>query len=242
MNLLEVRAKFIEISGRADLVVDETDYVDNGADFYINAGQRYLDRLDTTIQSVGKVYKSLAADDWYATFTECRAVKNVYITTDEYRHGLTKKEYGWMLLNYNEPIADIDTGTPTYYSPMILRDVPQNLGGITLSRFVGETIQITDHTHFGYNGIIWMPPCDEAMILEVQGLFYTEKLTVDNDKSSWSVNDPILLVMAACHELEVMYRNTAGANDWDIAIRKRVAGMGMDYVEEEIADVTTMGD
>ena len=33
MNLLEIRTKWIDTSGRYDLVEDVTDYVDNGANF-----------------------------------------------------------------------------------------------------------------------------------------------------------------------------------------------------------------
>jgi hypothetical protein len=42
MNLGEVRTKFIKISGRDDLV--NADLTDNGANFYINAGQQFLDK------------------------------------------------------------------------------------------------------------------------------------------------------------------------------------------------------
>ena len=40
MNLLQIRTKFVQLSGRYDLVVDAAggDYSDNGADFFINAG------------------------------------------------------------------------------------------------------------------------------------------------------------------------------------------------------------
>ena len=52
MNLLQIRTKFRDISGRFDLV--NSDYSDNGADFYINEGRKFLDRL-------GEVQKSWAS-------------------------------------------------------------------------------------------------------------------------------------------------------------------------------------
>ena len=55
MNLLQIRQKFRTLSGRHDLV--ESDGSDNGADFYINAGQRHLDRLDETQKSPAICYK-----------------------------------------------------------------------------------------------------------------------------------------------------------------------------------------
>ena len=49
MNLGEIRAAFVKRSGRFDLVVagatPSEEGADSGADFYINSGQRFLDRL-----------------------------------------------------------------------------------------------------------------------------------------------------------------------------------------------------
>jgi len=44
MNLLELRTKFVEITGRYDLVVDDTSFVDDGADFYIKEANKELYR------------------------------------------------------------------------------------------------------------------------------------------------------------------------------------------------------
>ena len=43
MNYKDVRDKFVEISGRYDLITATNE--DNGADFFLNAGQKYLDRF-----------------------------------------------------------------------------------------------------------------------------------------------------------------------------------------------------
>lgn len=238
MNLGEIRQKFVDLSGREDLQNDDDS--DNGANFFINSGQRFLDRLDTVPKAVGKVYKTLSAGDWYATFQECRAVKKVYAMNDETRYALDKKALGWILLGYPKPIADIDRGTPTYYGPAILREIPQDLTDITVSKFIDETVQIDTTSHLTYNGIIWMPPCEEAMILEIQGLFYSEALSLDADQSHWSSNCPDILVWAALRSLEISYRNTEGAKDWRNAILEEVSTLGMDMVEEDITDVDQM--
>jgi len=82
-----------------------------------------------------------------------------------------------------------------------------------------------------------MPPTDETVVVEVQGLFYTEKLRADNDESFWSVMHEDLLIMAALRSLEVFYRNTEGRKDWEAAIKDEVSRLGMDAVEEDIAGV-----
>ncbi len=239
MNLLEVRTKFISLSGRTDLVNDTTNYVDNGANFFINAGARFLDRLETVPKSPGKTYKRIEDGDWFVTFNDCRAVKKVYATNDEGRIELTKKDLGWLMLEYPSLISGIDTGSPRYYAPAILREVPQSLGAITMSQFVGEIVQ-AEVSHMIYNGIIWMPPCDKTFILEIQGLFYSENLSVDTDVNFWSISDPLILVFAALRALEASYRNTEGVKDWERAIKSEVMGLGMDDVEEAVAEVTSI--
>lgn len=238
MDLEEIRVAFVNRSGREDLINDDDS--DNGADFYINAGQKLLDRMDIIPKSMAKVYETVSSGDWYKIFQHCRAVKQVYVASDEDRWALEKKDLGWMLLEYPEPIADLDTGNPLYYSPAILRVVPEESDVITMSKFVGETVQIADTEHYTYNGILFMPPADDDFILEIHGLFYTHELSGDDDESFWSVAYPEILLMAAMYELEVMYRNTEGARDWMAAIRNEVMGLGMDMVEEDIADVDQM--
>ena len=229
MKLSEIHDEFVFFSGRTDLS-------DARMTMFINSGQRYLDRLDTIPKAIGKVYRTMNIGDWFLVFKECRAVKAVYMTSGEGRWLLTKKELGWLMLEYSDLIADIGTGAPKYYAPAILRMVPQDLTSITMSKFVGEVVQ-THVKHFEYNGILWMPPIDETVVVEIHGLFYTEKLTTEDDESFWSVMHPDLLLMATFRALEVFYRNTEGRKDWESAIRDEVSTLGMDAVEEDIAGV-----
>lgn len=234
MKLSELHDEFVFLSGREDLS-------DDRKNFFINSGQRFLDRAVTTRDSMGKFIAAVNIDDWYVTFKGCRAIESVFVASDDDRWQLEKKELGWMMLNYTDPIADIDSDEPLYYATPILRSVPQDKTSITLSKFVGETVQ-TDHKHFGYNGIIWMPPTDEKLIVEVHGLFYTEELKVDEDESVWSVVYPNVLIMAALRELEIFYRNTEGAKDWTSAILVELATLEFDLIEEEIAGITQIED
>ena len=95
MDLLGVRQQFIKLSGRYDLATTnvETHDTDNGADYFINAGQRYLDRHFYTLKSIGRRFDAVAADSWYLTFQRCRAIKSVWCNDDEARWKLTK--YDW---------------------------------------------------------------------------------------------------------------------------------------------------
>ena len=72
MTLLELRTQFRTESGRHDLVTDA--FADSGADFYINAGQRYMDRLVNTPKSIVRVFRELAVGAYYVIFPYCRAM------------------------------------------------------------------------------------------------------------------------------------------------------------------------
>ena len=239
MNLVEIREAFVRRSGRYDLVVDTTDWADNGADFYIQAGSRFLDRRVTVGFSKAKHYEDGAVGDWYKVFQECRAIHEVWVANDEYRKKLELRDVDTFRAYYNEPPSSIDNGPPTYYAPALLRTHPQS-STIYLEKFVDTTFSEDDKYDYEYNGVMWMPPTDEAIIVEVQGLWYSKKLTSDDDNNYWSVNHPEALIAAACYILEVMYRNTEGMKDWLNAITTLVSGIEMDMIEEESYNVTAM--
>ena len=85
-----------------------------------------------------------------------------------------------------------------------------------------------------------MPPTDEEIIVEVQGLWYSNPLSSDTDKNYWSVNHPEALFAAASYKLEVSYRNTEGAKDWLAAIDMQLGELGKDFVEQQASGVTQM--
>jgi len=317
MNLLQLRLQFRSISGRFDLV--EEDGTDIGANFYINAGQRHLDRMDETQKSWGVAHRFCEVNYYSAQFNWCRAVKEVWAATTVARWQLEKKSLQDLIASYlttpspsavygtvlksgvttgvgaNKlidagggliviPIAsvvvdgsgnttyvtaiDSDTqlsigsnifasgeaytiysratagipigvGSPIYYSPAITRAAPEtfNTPANEFEAFSGY-VNVLSGDHFAYNSILIAPPTNERIHLEIKGLFYTDQLSEDTDKSYWSEVHPDVLIMAAMRHIEVINRNTQGVNDWDRAISAEVSGIGKDLVEELIAEVT----
>ena len=59
MSLLDVRKQFIATSGRLNLVVDTVDYIDDGANYYIQNGQKWLERQIEFLPQKGKVFRKL---------------------------------------------------------------------------------------------------------------------------------------------------------------------------------------
>jgi hypothetical protein len=241
MNLKELRTQFVKRNGRYDLVVDNVAWVDNGADFYINAGQRYIDRLDTTHKSEGKNFQYVTSGDYYVTFPFCRAVKEVFALDADGQKRLEKVDYDKLRAYYADRQSQLTTGEPSYYFPAGIRLVPES-DRLTID----ELDAMIDWTHiiidpsYNYNGVLFWPPADGNYTVEINGLFYSPDLASDDDHSFWSTVHPEILLMAANRQMEIDYRNTQGVKDWEAAIQTEILGLGKDLVEEHIADVDQM--
>jgi len=240
MNLLEIRQKFREISGRFDLV--NGDGSDNGANFYINEGRKYLDRLDETQKSWASHFVFMEESLFSVQFPYCRAIKEVWAGSTTARWQLEKKSLQDITTGYLSGMpSDRESGVPLYFSPIITRYVPENLPASSFEAFIGF-VDIPAGNVPTYNGIIVNVPTDERLVIEIRGLFYSHELTLDTDSNYWSVVHPLLLIMATMRQIEIVNRNTQGVNDWTTSITDEMKQLGMDLVEELIAEVTQIED
>jgi hypothetical protein len=238
MNLLQLRTQFVKMTGRNDLVNGE---VDNGADFYINCGQRYLDRKYRFPKDTGIYPDVLEIGGYHVTIPFCRAIKEVWIANSDGRRKLEKISVTSFLTEYATPLKSVTVGPPVYYCPAVLRSIPEaDRATVDTMRAMISYMPTMVGPHYEYNGILIGPPSDEKCHVEVRGLFYTPELVGNTDQSFWSVVHPEVLLYAAAYELEISYRNTQGANDWLGAITDHAGGIDQDTIEEEIADVDQM--
>ena len=162
MSLLDVRKKFITRSGRFDLVVDTTDYVDSGANAYINDGQKLLDLLQPTNRSQAIESAVLSIGDGAHTFDRCRSIEEVWIDDLGANDGkgkvlLISMDRAQLFDNWADPIADITNARPTHYAPDVLRKV---------STEINETRR----------SVLIRPPTDFAYTIEVKGSFLSPRL------------------------------------------------------------------
>ena len=239
MNLLQIRTKFREISGRFDLV--NADFSDNGADFFLNEGRKFLDRLDETQKSWASAFRFVNIGGFSAQFQQCRAIKEVWATSTTSRWQLEKMSLQELIAEYlTDAPADRAVGCPLYYCPAITRYIPENAPLADFEAFIGWVDIPAGPTH-GYNSILINVPAEEKIFLEIKGLFYSFELTLDTDTNYWSVMHPLLLIMAAMRQIEIVNRNTQGVNDWTGSIGVEMKQLGMDLVEELIAEVTQIG-
>lgn len=238
MNYLEMRQLFRRLSGRFDLV-DEAG-VDLGAGFFINEGRKFLDRLDETQKSWASAFRFLNANLWSVSFPYCRAIKEVWAASSIERWQLEKVNLQDLLTGYLSGMPSSRTaGTPLYFSPCITRYIPEGAEVSDLESFVGW-VEVPSGNAHEYNTILVDVPTSEKLLIDIRGLFYSAELVNDTDTNYWSVVHPMLLYMAAMHQVEFSNRNTQGANDWLNAIVTMMKQLGMDLVEELIAETNQM--
>jgi len=236
-TLLETRTQFIDLSGRYDLATDPagSDYTDNGADFYLKAGQRMLDRKFSTPKDTARLWKTVPTGSYHVMFQDARAILNVWINNSTDRVELVKKDYVWLKNQFPSLIASTDQNDPLYYAPAFIRTV-DNADMNNTGVFFNSVVTNSD----ALNGIVFFPPTDEAFDVEVRGLFYSDWPTSDTGTSYWMQLHPMVSVWAGLYMLEISNRNTAGGNDWMNAIDRETIGIDMDTVEEELAQDTVL--
>ena len=241
MNLLQIRTQFAQISGRYDLVNPST-FTDNGADFYIQQGQRSLERRTNINPTRAKYYVDLSIDDYLAKFQNCRAIYSVWVMNSESRTEVVKlEEYDLRAIHqqyvenmYSTPLSTMDSGRPIYYYPTNLRRSPESSTGYSDSETLSSYMDTVSPYNTSYTGIILLPKCDEAYGLEVDGLFYSPALEEDDDQNYWSDNHANLLVWAALRELEIMFRGSKTASAWESFIEAEIMNIDKDGIEQQI--------
>lgn len=241
MNLLQIRTAFIDRSGRRDLVVDSspTDYDDNGANFFIQAGQRLLDTIIPNRKSLGRYVKDLTVNDYKVMIKYVRAIDSVYIKgAGLARSELDRKSYSWLLEEYGDSISDSTAGQPRYYSPVLSIISPEQKD-LTALDYTDEFTRDYEDILFGsdrYNkdGITFRPKTDATHTMTIFAHFFS-LLSVDADLSYHSEMYPELLIMASNLALEVFYRNTQGVRDWLDSMKLWLQGIDHDLVRSEMA-------
>jgi len=127
MNLLEIRTAYVNRFGRQDLVVDITNYADNGADLFIQAANKYLESKYETPNSMGKYVTTLQANQASVYLKYLRYVEALWIKRDgSERVSLDRKTYSWIVEEYGEDFGEKAVGTIT------LSDVPTANDTITI--------------------------------------------------------------------------------------------------------------
>lgn len=234
MNLLEVRSKLREISGRFDLVNEDSS--NNGADFYIQNGCKFLDLSTEIKNSEASCFRFLTRGLFSISIPNCRVVKSVRGSNSEGCWTLKKKDLKDMFSEYFSNFDFSDFGSPTYYSLIPSKYIPPELTANNFESFLGAT-NFPAENIYGEKSLIFNIPVELRTSFEVSGFYYSEKLAEDLDENFWSSQHPMLLIMATMRGLEIINRNTQGVNDWTRSIMMEIEMLNKDFVDECITDV-----
>ena len=216
-TLQEIRQKFIERSGRIDLATDGlAATTDNGADWFINAGQRFLDRELPDPNATLLSSHSVSAGDYAIEIARLRAPLEVWrVDGDGARVCLVRLTLDGAKRLYGQSFASIEAGTPAAWC------VARNIASATPSTNLSVYI---------------LPPTEEATTIEVMGTYYTADLSANADVSYWSERHPDLLILAALYQLEISMRNTEGSKDWLLPLQRALLTIDHDNAQSESVD------
>lgn len=233
MNLVQAREQFVKLSGRYDLVVDSTDWADNGADYFLKAGLKFLDREVSFDKDHAKYFEQLAIGEWFASFADYRAIHSVWFATATERWQLSYLSPGDLQAEYGTvPYGNVSTGEPQYWTHAILRSAPEGVAKDVVDSGYGSEIAV-DGSQVSKHGVILMPPTDTAGNVEIWAKFRTPWPSEETGTNFWFSEHEHVAVLAGLYQLEISFRNRQGAADWLEAIRLELHGIEKDSVEDD---------
>ena len=246
MEYKDIRQKFVEISGRYDLVNSET-WEDNGADFYLNMGQRMLDRYTDSIKMYARYPFKLTTGTIIAKTPGLRSIKEVWIANVNGRAQLSPVPLDQLRKEFAKESNLLSTGIPSYYAPAVFRPFPDDLTSVTDLYDVEDLL--LSGTHYTYNGVIVMPPPAEDYTLTIWGLFYSPALSAilsgtawTQTKSYWTENEPATLLEAALSRLATFAGNITSAKEHKEAMLEDLRALDFDAVDEMLVGDMEMGE
>jgi len=255
-NLQELRAQFIELSGRKDL--DEapasplsTVYTKK-ADFYINGGCKWLDDNVDIDRKIVHYSIDMSAGSYRLLVPDAKVVMQVYAqySSDDIIT-LKEREYSWIRDLYQESLSQVSNAKPAYWCKGVGDLAPTQLslqttdytGSFTYE--FGDTL-FADESTPGSVGryrtmvLLILPPVDQTHTITVTGEFYSKFLSANADTNLWVSRYPELALKAALRELEGFYRNTEGRKDWEDFLASDKLGIEFNKADQESHNINQM--
>lgn len=247
-DLQAVRPIFIRASKHYELTDDGTPTGDdNGADAWINAGQKWLDREVSHPFQMRRTQRALAVGDFQVEIEKLISIESIAIVADtvDTGHADITDNYlqpGEFRRKFASPIDQWDSGKPGYWTLNVAGLDPEHRAKEDAD-YVSDGIIDEDDTIYGDGtnanytdqGILFHPVCDAVYTLKILGRFYSPTLAVNADKSFWTVHEPHILAYAAAMMLEMSMRNQAGVRSWQEALLPLLNSLDNHAVEHELS-------
>lgn len=213
MSLLDIRNRLVVFSGNHNL--SDTDWA-----YLINAGQKYLDALVPNEMTRELYTENLVADQYKVVPPRLRLTELIWIDPSESElhspRPLTKIGLEVLQSQYSVG-AEVESGTPLYYATGTIRSEHSS----DPTRFLNK------------RGVYLYPPSDGTHTLTLQGAFFTDSVSDDDDETFWTETYPHALVCASMLKYEESFRNSEGTRDWLAAIQREVHNIIADIADEE---------
>lgn len=195
MDLLELRTQVVKSSGRYDLVNPST-YDDAGIDFYIKAGQRWLNNKSAIPRAFAHLSGTLGIGSYvYNISNKFKDLSSVKVDNNvDSEWALTYKT-----LSELKPLYNVGN-VPLYYTYASQRTLA-TAATKTLEDFVNLTWPTNEDDYNDYSGIIIVPAAQVSHTVIVAGKFFPIELTSDTDTNFWSNEYPELLILATLRAL-----------------------------------------
>ena len=242
-TLLGVRKKLVKLSGNYGLVVDAAneDWTDNGANDFLNAGQKWLDQRFEYDKQQAWYTQVLTAGTSLVTFNVARYIESVEISSTSLERKLLVRQTMNQLreLYPDVPLSAIDNAEPEHWTPSILGLAPQQYNQTESTLTTGGVTDLDFYEYGNYyltSGVIILPPPDAAYTVKILARWFSKELTADADVSVWTMNRPELLVRAARLQMEVdLHRASEASNIFVASLVDDLDKLYQDFKAEQMA-------
>jgi hypothetical protein len=246
MDFLELKKRFIKESGRYDLVVDTTSYVNNGVEHFLNEGHsNVIRRLDIPENLVNYSY-ALPTDTRYLTVLNYETITDVILTvlSSSAQSRLKKLSTRDYVAEYATSSKALQSGTPLYYkigAPTInfVTNYPKTVSGLTSEDDSISVRSTAPYIREKAKSVWIFPKPSEDCEITIIGKSIPY-LVVDTDTSNVLINHMELVVLAALYELEVFYRNMESATFFASQLEAKVKLLNDNATEEDTSDMTEL--
>lgn len=232
MNLTELISEFKEATGRVDL--SETEITK-----YLNRGCKLLDELSLKVDRPSLYFGFLdAGKNLFVINQEVRSIKDIWAYTSTKRFKLDFIPLNQMRDLYLE-LDSFPTGQPEYYtySPVTLVNHNDSFQQSSLWAKWAD-FNSNDVTK---QGLLVSSIVEEQTAIEIQGNFYTQKLSTTYPENYWSVAHEEIVIQAAIYSLDNNYRNTQGGKELLESITRTLTNLFHDDLETEYNRPAVMG-
>jgi hypothetical protein len=232
MTLLEIRTQAAKQSGHYDLVIDNTTYADNGMDFHILAGQKWLNKKSGLPRAFAHLSSTLSLGSYYQELAnKFKELQSVTVNDGSSSWTLTYKTLPELKDLYE---AD-QTAVPTYYTYASDRTL-ETASSLTIDNFIDLAWPDDTDDKYDFSGIIVVPAADTNYTLVAGGEFLPLEMLSDSDKNFWSEEYPNILVLAALRSIALLDSNKPKADALEEIILAEISQLGFfTYADNDIS-------